>query len=128
MADLKTVADSLLVSVAGVDMKTATTVSMYTVPAGKSAVITAVVVRNPSATLSGGTSYAFGSGTNFNTFVSGISLTTMTTATSDIMYIVPATNNTKYTISAAGAVIGMKITTGSTGAATATIDVFGYLV
>jgi hypothetical protein len=128
MPDLKTVADSLLISVAGVDMKTAGTTSMYTVPVGKSCVITAIIVRNPSASLAGGSSYSFGSGANFNTFAAGISLADMTTLVSDIKMIVQGTNNAKYIISAAGAIIGMKVTTGSTLAATATIEILGYLV
>ena len=124
MADLKTLTDTLLISVAGVDMKTAGSTTMYTVPTGKSCILTKVVVRNASGSLAGGTSYAFGSGANYDTFVTGQSLATVTATT----HVFTIRQTAVFTISAAAAVIGMKITTGATNAATATIELFGYLV
>ena len=108
-----------------VDMKTATSTSLYTVPDGKTLIVTHVVVREPSASLSGGTSYSFGTYSACTTWKQTVSLTTLTTISTDFMVI--DSNNTKYTTTAAGSAFGIKVTTGSTAAATATVDVFGYL-
>jgi hypothetical protein len=122
---LKTLGCTLLNSTAGVDMKTASTKRiLYTVPTGKTAVVMFVVVRSISATLAGGTSYAFGSSATCNDWKTTISLAAMT-ATTDAIVIDP--NNAKFTHTIAAGTFGMYITTGSTGAATATIDVYGYI-
>jgi hypothetical protein len=123
--DLKTVSCSLLSSTAAVDMKTASTKRvLYTVPTGKTAVIMFVVVRSISSSLSGGTSYAFGSSATCNDWKTTISLTAMT-ATTDAIVIDP--NNAKFTHTVAAGTFGMYITTGATNAATATIDVYGFI-
>jgi len=127
MADLKEKSISLLSSVSGVNMQTLITkTDLYTVPTGKTAYVTHVVVRDPSATLAGGTSFGFGTGATCNTWKQAVDLSSMTTASTD--YMVIDSNNVKYTENAAASVFGIYPTTGSTGAATATIDVFGYLV
>jgi len=92
------------------------------VSVGKVARIVAIVVRDPSASLAGGTSYNFGTGFR-NSGV--IDLSSLTTANTD--YIVLDQNNSKATEIAASTAFQITVTTGSTGAATATIDVFGYL-
>lgn len=120
MALLSQNAITLLASVSGIDMKTAASTTIYTVPVGKTLYIAAVVVRKPSATLAGGTSYSF---TNFRQTVD---LSSLTTATTD--YIVLDGNNVKYTETAAGVAVQITVTTGSTGAATATVELFGWLV
>lgn len=109
-----------LASLAGVDMKTAASTTVYTVPTGKTLYIDCVVVRNPSASLAGGTSYSF---TNFRQTVD---LSSMTTASTDYM-VIRGADVTKYTNIAAAAAFQITVTTGSTGAATATIDLFGFL-
>jgi len=125
MPDIKEKGISLLSSTSGVDMKTATTKrTLYTVPTGKTAVITKVVVRAPSASLSGGTSYAFGGTATCNDWKTGQSLATVTGAT---LAMVISNDNAAITLMVAGTVFGMYITTGSTAAATATIDVMGYI-
>jgi len=125
MANLKEKGISLLNSQASVDMKTAGKTTLYTVPAGKTAIITHVVVRTPSATLIGGSDYDFGTGANCDTWKQTVSLVSLTTATTD--YIVIDQENTKYTVAAASGTFGVKVITGATDAATATIDVFGYI-
>lgn len=106
-------------------MKTASTKrTLYTVPAGKTCVVGKVVVRTPSASLAGGTSYAFGGSATCNDWKTAIDLSSMTTPATDVMIIMPSA---KFTGFVAATVFGMYITTGSTGAATATIDVFGYI-
>jgi hypothetical protein len=119
MPDAKTKTLALLSSTPNVDMKTAASTTLYTVPAGKNLVISRVVIRNNSASLAGGTSYSF---TNFRQTVD---LSGMTTTTG--FRVLFATDNTTYVISAAGTAIQITVTTGSSAAGTATIDLFGYL-
>ncbi len=94
--------------------------TLFTVPAGKTAYISSVVVRAPTASLAGGTDYDF---TNWRTTVDLSSMT----ATTDYM-VIRGADVTKYTELAAGVAFQITPTTGSTGAANATFDVFGYLV
>ena len=117
---------SLLSTTTGIDMKTQAKTTLYTVPAGKVCYITHMVVRDPSATLNGGTDYDFGTDATGTTHRQAVSLTTLTTANTD--YMVIDMNNVKVTECAAASVFGIYAHTGSTGAATATIDVFGYLI
>lgn len=121
MASLNENAITKLATVTGVDMQTAASTTLFTVPAGKTFIPVMVVIRNPSATLAGGTSYGF------TGWRAAIDLSSMTTATTDFM-VIRGADVTKYTYVAAGANFQITVTTGSTGAATATIDVFGYLV
>ena len=125
MANLKETCISLLSSTATVDMKTAGKTTLYTVPAGKTAIITQVVVRTPSATLVGGEDYDLGTGDNCDTWVQTNDLSSMTTASTD--YMVIDGDNTKYTVAAASATFGIKVITGATNAATCTIDIFGII-
>ncbi len=112
-------------SVAGVDMKTAGKTTLYTVQAGKTFIPVLVVVRNPTASLAGGTDYDLGTGVNADTWRQGVDLSSMTAAT-DYLAILGA-DITKYSVCAAGSEFGIKVNTGATDPATATIDVFGYL-
>jgi len=103
-----------------VDMKTAASTTLYTVPASKTLYITRVIIRNPSASMAGGTDYDF---TNWKQTVDLSSLTTLGTD-----YIVLDGNNTKYAELAAAATFQITVNTGTTAACTADVDVFGYLV
>ena len=115
-----------LATVAGVDMKTVQKNTLYTVPTGKTAYIVFVVIREPSASLAGGTDYDLGTGAAADTWRQTVDLSSMTTADTDYM-VISGADVTKYTDSAAASGFGIKPITGSTGAATATIDVFGFL-
>ncbi len=115
-----------LATVAGVDMQTVQKNTLYTVPTGKTAYIVMVVIREPSASLAGGTDYDLGTGAAADTWRQTVDLSSMTTADTDYM-VISGADVTKYTDSAAASVFGIKPITGSTGAATATIDVFGFL-
>ena len=126
MAELKELTLSILSTTSSVDMKTVQKNVLYTVPTGKTAYIVMVVIREPSATLSGGTDYDLGTGAAADTWRQTVNLSTMTTADTDYM-VISGADVTKYTDSAAAAVFGIKPITGSTGAATATIDVIGFL-
>jgi hypothetical protein len=118
MPSLKDKAVTLLGS-ATIDMKTAATTTIFTTPVGKVTRITHVVVRDATASLAGGTSYSI---TNFRqTF----SLAALITANTGYLVLV-ATDLTQFTETAAATAIQLTVTTGSTLAANATIDVFGY--
>lgn len=120
MASLNENAITKLSSTSAVDMKTAAATTLYTVPTGKIAYISHVVIRDPSASMAGGTEY------DFTTWKQNVDLSSLTTANTD--YIVLDCNNTKYTEQVAGTAFQITVVTGSTAACTATIDVFGYLV
>ena len=117
-------ADALLASVVA-DMKTAAKVDVYTVPPGQKMMVTKVVIHSPTASLAGGTDYDLGTGVNADTWKQTVDLSSMT-ATDDYMVIDAA--GTKYSIEAGGSVFGIKVITGSTAAANASVDLFGYLV
>jgi len=128
MADLAENAITKVATATGVDMKTAAAkTNLYTVPAGKVFYPTHVIIRDPSATLLGGSDYDFGTGALCNTWRQAISLVSMTTANTDFM-VIPGADVTKYSECAAASVFGIYVNTGSTGAASATIDLFGFLV
>ena len=126
MSDLLEGAIARLVTVTGVDMKTAGKTNLYTVPAGKTAYIFAVCVREPSASMAGGTDYDFGTGANADTWRQTINLSSLTTLATDYIFITGA-DVTKYTDSAAASIFGVKVITGTTAACTASIDIFGFL-
>lgn len=119
MAALKDKAITLLGSLSGVDMKTAASTTIFTTQAGKVTRITHVVVRDASASLAGGTSYSV---TNFRQTFSLANLVTAGTG----YLVVQATDLTQYTEIAAATAVQLTVTTGSTAAATATIDIFGF--
>lgn len=127
MAALNELALTIVASVPLVDMKTAGKTTLYTVPTGKVFIPVMVVVRDPSASLAGGTDYDLGTGANADTWRQTVNLSSMTTLGTDFMAIMGA-DVTKYTECAAASEFGIKVITGSTAACTATIDVIGYLV
>jgi len=123
----------LLKTTTGVDMAAAAKTILYTAPEGKRCIVTHVVIRDPSATLAGCDDVDFGTGAacatqNFLNNETGIGDMTDTTD-----YMVLTAGSDEYTIidgDAAAAVdreFGIYPVDGSDGAATATIDVFGYL-
>lgn len=114
----------LLATKTAVDMKTASVKTvLYTVPAGKKCIVTHVVVKEPTASLAGGTSYSFGGTATATGWKSSVDLSTVIASTNAIT--VTATAITTVLLEAIE--FGMYITTGSTLASTATIDVFGFL-
>lgn len=115
-----------LSTTSGVDMKTAQKNTLYTVPTGKTAYVVFVVIRETSASMSGGTDYDFGTGANADTWRQTVDLSSMTTTGTDYM-VISGADVTKYTDSAAASVFGIKVITGTTASCTATIDVFGFL-
>jgi len=115
---------TLLASVT-VDLQAADPKStIYTVPAGKSLIVTHVIIRNPTASLAAGNDFDLGDGVSANTWINTVDLSSMT-ATTDFMVI--EGNNVKYTVFNAGDVFGIIPVTGATADAQATAEVFGYL-
>lgn len=121
MANLAEYSLTKLSTTTGVDMKTAAATTLYTVPTGKTAIIVAVVIRNNSASLAGGTDY------DFTGWRQTVDLSGMTTA-STTFRVIYATDNTSYTATTAGTAFQITVSTGSTAACTATIEVIGYLI
>ena len=126
MANLNTLAITKVATVTGVDMKTAAKTTLYTVPTGKVFYPLAVMVRNPSASMAGGSDYDFGTGVASDTWRQAVDLSSMTTLATDFM-VIEGADVTKYKECAAAEVFGVTIVTGTTAACTATIDVFGLL-
>lgn len=108
----------------GVDMKTAAKTVLYIIPAGRSALITKVIVSAISATLAGGTDFDFGCNSAADTWKQNVDLSAMTSANG---YMVITSENAGFIQEPAGAVFGIYPHTGSIGNATATIDIYGYL-
>ena len=134
MADLKEKAESLLSSttVANMSLDVPTLTALYTVPAGKQAIITKVIIHSPSATLDGMNDVDFGSGAVPTDGFNNITGIADVTATTD--YYIISSDNNEYSMvdgdhaTAANRTFGMYVVSGSTGAASAKVDVFGYLV
>jgi len=123
--DLREKSICLLASVAAVDMQTeANKEVLFTVPAGKAAIITHVVVRNPTLTLATCDDCDLGIGALCDTWKQSNNFSTLVAAT-DFMVI--TSDNTMYAVLNAAEVFGIYVVSGSAAAATATIDVFGYL-
>ena len=109
----------LLSTTTGVDMKTAASTTIYTVPAGKTLVIHHVIVRSNSASLAGGTSYSF------TAWRQAVDLSGMTTTTG--FRELNTTDNTTFVMNVAATAVQITVTTGSTAACTATIQLYGTL-
>ncbi len=120
MAELKELGLTKVSTTTAVDVKTAASVTLYTVPAGKTFIPVMVVIRGNSASLAGGTEYDF---TNWlqNVDLSGLTVTTG-------YRILHSVTNTTYTPIAAGGTFQITVVTGATAAGTAIIDTFGFLV
>jgi len=107
-------------------MRTAAATTLYTVPYGKVAYISHVVVRDSSASLAGGSEY------DFTNWKQNVTLVLMTTPATDYMVITGDHDttgiNVKYTELATNVAFQITVVTGSSATCTATIDVFGYLV
>jgi hypothetical protein len=120
MPSLKDKGIALLGSLSANMQNAAGAQTIFTVPTGKVARIMFVVVRDPSATLAGGTDYDF---TNWRQTVDLSGLTGGATN----YRVLTVTDNASFVELAAGTAFQITPSTGSSGAATATIDVFGYL-
>lgn len=129
MAGLRSNAVGRLATVAGVSLNIATKQTLYTVPTGKTAVVTEVIVRQPSATAAA-LDASFGGNAAANDFRSAVQFDNLV-ATTDAISVRPdpGTGATPVPgpseIYPAGTAFGIDV--GTTGAVTVTIDVFGFL-
>ncbi len=96
--------------------------TLYTVPPGKSAIVTKVIIYGPTSSLAGGTDFNLGAGANADTWKPDIDLSNMT-ATTDCIVI--TNDNSRYSMLTAGDAFGIKPDTGATADAKATVMVYG---
>lgn len=123
MPALNTSSITLLASVSGVDLNTATANSLYTVPSGRTCVPTHIVIRNASTSL---TTVSFSIGFNsapFNNIVADATHTELTGATLYTVLVAKA----GATVGNAGDILKLLDNVLQGGAATCTVDVYGYL-
>jgi hypothetical protein len=112
-----------LLGVATVDLQNGDAESIaYTVPSGKKAIITTIIICKPTASLAGGTDFDVGDGANADTWKQTINLSSLTTLTDGIVI---NDDGIKKTIYDAGDEFGIKPSTGATADAQATMMVFG---
>jgi len=127
MPALKDKALSLLGSLAVLSTAGSPAVTIFTTPPGKVTRISHIVVRDPTATMgAGATDIKFGTGFRNNV---GVDLATLTTALTDYIVLAnqaAAGTAVKCTEIAGSTAFVVTFTTGTTGACTATYDVFGY--
>ena len=98
--------------------------TLYTVPVGKKAVVTAVVIRQPSLAMTGGSDFDLGDGASADTWKETIDLSGLATT---VGYTRITNDNANIaSIFDAGDVFGIFPSTGTTAAALVTIEVFGY--
>jgi len=134
MPDLKEKAVSLLGSATLNGQTTGSKQGIYTVPTGKIMIVDHVVFRDPTATLAGLVDMDLGGDALCDDWLLQISLDAFT-ATTDYgkaqqpaQAAGPPIVPVKVTEYAAAVIFGAYINTGSTGAASFDIDLFGYLV
>lgn len=99
--------------------------ALYTVPAGKTAIVTRVVIRSASASFDQAADPIFNIGWQA-TASNVVNTATYVTPANTTSYIQPAVIAAA-TIGAAAEVLNFNVTTAATASTTATADVFGYL-
>lgn len=118
-----------LLGTAVADMQNAAAkTTIYTVPEGKSAIITKVVIHSPDGSLAGGLQYNLGSGVACSTWRQNINCNLMVNTTDYMVVHSRAVPPQVYTLEAEGNEIGIIPVIGTAGIRTATVSVFGYLV
>lgn len=124
MPDLREHADSLLASVADVDLNVETETTLFTVPAGKSCIITKVVMRLATgAGLPVGASISFGFNAGTSNDVIANAVFVLDAATEYI--IIPAADKAK--VGVAAGLFAINVNTAEGAVMTVTLDVCGYL-
>lgn len=113
----------LLASISAVDMNTATPTALFTVPSGKTCVVTKVNVRNASANLTTASDSFGWNSASFNDWQTGIVFTALTTSAN--FRTVFALNGAK--IGTAGQIFKVLNNILQGAPATTTMDIFGYL-
>lgn len=121
MASLREKGIALLVSASGIDINNGSKQTIYSIPTGKSCIVTEVVVRNLSGACASN-SISFGFNANANDVIANAVHAGFTASTvyNVLVAMVGAT------VGLSGEVFGVKCNT-TDSAATATIMVYGYL-
>lgn len=122
MAELKELAAKKLATVAGVDFNVTTKTTLFTVPPGKSCIITHMVTRAPSTSLTTA-SWGFGFNADGNDVVASATHTGLDGSTKYVLHSAKDAS----VLGAAADVFGVKCSIAQGAAATVAIDVFGYL-
>lgn len=123
MAALRENAITKLATATGVDLNTATAQTLYTVPTGKSCIPTHIVIRNVSTSL---TTVSFSIGFNSATYNNVVADATHTELTGATLYTVLIAK-VGATVGVAADVLKLLNNVLQGGAATCTVDVFGFL-
>lgn len=114
-----------LSSTTSVDWNTTGKTTLFTVPTGKTAVITSVVIRSPSAAVVGATC-GLGRNANANDYFASTNFTGLSGAT--VYEVLMPTTAAGGVLGAAADTFGTKCSVAQGTALTVTIDVFGYLL
>ena len=123
MADIREYVDSLLAQSDSIAVNGAAETVLFTVPAGKSCIITKVIMHSPSDAIGQASiSFGFNAGAGVNDVIVN-AVRTLTGATN--YEIIPAKSDAVR--GATGGTFSMIINTPETAADTAKFDVFGYL-
>ena len=128
MTDLKTKAVSLLGSVDSINMQGVAATTLYTVPAGMKCVPDHILIRNVTASLAG-CACTFGQSTALTDFLPAHTLTNIDAAGEAVRLFpisatTPALAIVEYT---AAEIIQMNVTVAATGAAEATVELWGTI-
>lgn len=120
---------NVLATVANVNGKTQAATNLFTVPAGRSAVITDIVVRATNADTVGVVPIMqIGLNPNYNEWLATVTLTGLT-ATGKAVSLGQTLGATVANYFSAGQVVAVNITTGATATTlTLAFDVLGYLI
>lgn len=103
-----------------------TKADLYTVPAGKTCIVTHVIIHTLSAAVALGDDFDFGAGVAAAGWKDTVNLSTMDAV--DDFWIVTNNNALIEAVFAAGDVFGIQTDIGSNGnAVNAVVDVFGYI-
>jgi len=122
-----------LIASTSVNMQTNTKQTFYTVPTGKVMIVDHILIRNPSATLAGAVDTDFGSGANADDWLLQVTLAGLTGTThiaklsQPVQAAGPPIVPVQKTAYVAADVFGCLVNTDSTGAATVTMDLWGYI-
>ena len=133
MPDLREISLTLVGS-ATIDGKGVAKQTIFTVPTGKIFIPFAVEITNPSATLAGLVDMDVGAGANADDWLLEVTLNAFTAVTDygilmqPVQAAGPPIVPAKKTHNVAGDVFGVLINTVSTGAATFTASLFGFLI
>lgn len=119
----------LLATVTGIDLKTVAATNLYTVPAGKTLVITEVVIRVTAAdTFAVAATLAVGKTASFNEWIVATAMTGLA-AVGQFRLLSNSAAGLIYQSFAAGEVVALNVTVGATATTlTGAVDLFGYLI